>query len=313
MTTRREFLATAATGAAALALAPSRMPAADAASAGPRWPVAGFTKPFQNLGVEAIADTVAEIGWDGVECPVRPRGQIEPERVADELPPFAEALRQRGKAILVLATGITRVQQPHTERVLRTAAQLGIGRVRLGFMHYQLDRPIPAQVADFGAQLRDLAALCGELGLQAGVENHSGIHYVGGPVWDLWTMMQGLDPRHLGVCFDLGHATIEGGTTWPVQARLMADRFTSVIVKDFLWQRGDKGWQPQWVPLGAGMADPKFFAWLKTTAYAGPIVQHHEYDHGRGAAMIARMQADLRVLRGWLTGATGAPMHRAAP
>ncbi len=42
-------------------------------------------------------------------------------------------------------------------------------------------------------QLRDLATLNRELGLQAGLQNHSDLQYVGGPVWD-W---QRRDETHL--------------------------------------------------------------------------------------------------------------------
>lgn len=296
--TRREFLVTAATTAAVLAAAPSRLLAREANTR--RWPIAGFTKPFQKLGLEAMADTVATIGWDGIECPVRPKGQIEPERVADELPRLVDALKRRGKEVLLLATGITSVQQPHTEKVLRTAAALGIKRYRLGERRYDLEQPIAGQLARAKAELRDLAALNRELGLQAGWQNHSGLRYMGGPVWDMWTVLQDIEPRDLGVCFDLGHATVEGGTVWPVNARLMQDRFTAVFVKDFIWKKAAKDWTPEWVMLGDGMISPDFFRWLKTTAFAGPIVQHHEYDHGEGAPMIAKMQQDLRVLRTWL-------------
>jgi sugar phosphate isomerase/epimerase len=294
--TRREFVAT--STAAALVIAPSRLFAQDTNAK--RWPIIGFTKPFQNLSFDAVADTVAEIGWDGIECPVRPKGQIEPERVAEELPRLAEALTRRGRVIAQLATDITGVSQPHTERVLRTAAALGIKRYRLGDRLYDLQKPVPGQLKEVTAQLRDLAELNRELGLQAGFQNHSGPRYVGGPIWDLWTAMQELDASQMGICFDIGHATVEGGTVWPVNARLMRNRFTAVIVKDFTWQRTAKGWEPQWVLLGDGMVNREFFRWLRTTAYAGPIIQHHEYDHGQGAPMIARMQKDLKLLREWL-------------
>jgi L-ribulose-5-phosphate 3-epimerase len=116
----------------------------------------------------------------------------------------------------------------------------------------------------------------------------------------VWTMIKDLDPRHMGVCFDIGHATLEGGTAWPIQSRLLQPHFSVVYVKDFFWDKTDKGWRANWVPLGEGMVDKAFFTWLKTTPYTGPISQHHEYDHGQGKPMIARMQKDLQVLKGWL-------------
>lgn len=294
--TRREFAGRAA--AAALAtVSPSLL----AQTAGEKpLKIIGFTKPFQQLNFEDTSDTVAEIGWDGIECPVRPKGQIEPERAADELPKLVEALKRRGKELTLLATAITSISEPHVEQLLRTAAKLGIRRYRLGFLKYDLARSIPEQVAEIGARWRDLAALNRELGLQAGFQNHSGRDQVGAPVWDLWTMMKNLDPRQMGICFDIGHATVEGGLSHPIQARLAQRYFTAVLVKDFLWERTESGWRERWVLLGEGMVDKSFFKWLKTTTFAGPICQHHEYDHGQGKAMIARMQKDLQVLREWL-------------
>src|SRR5688572_11214986 len=290
---RREFVA------AGAALVAGRSPLW-AQGAEKRFKIIGFTKPFQNLSFEDTADTVAEIGWDGIECPVRPQGQIEPERAPDELPKLVAALKKRGKEVTLIATQITSVSEPHTEKVLRTAANLGIRRYRLGFLKYDRVKSIPDQLNEIAPRLRDLAALNKELGLQAGFQNHSGIDYVGGPVWDLWTMIKDLDPRHMGVCFDIGHATLEGGSSWPIEARLMQRHFTAVFIKDFFWERTERGWRAKWVMLGEGMVNPAFFKWLKTTDFAGPICIHSEYDHGQGKPMIANLQKDLKTLQSWL-------------
>jgi hypothetical protein len=90
---------------------------------------------------------------------------------------------------------------------------------------------------------------------------------------------------------DIGHASVEGGLSWPIEARLMERRLTAVFVKDFLWQRTDRGWREQWVPLGEGMVDRAFFQWLKTTNFSGPISQHHEYDHGAGRFAMTSQRA----------------------
>ncbi len=296
--TRREFAtATAAVAVASTAVSSGLFAQGEGEQ---RFKIIGFSKPFQNLNFEETANTVREIGWDGIECPVRPRGQIEPERAPDELPRLVEALKKRGKELTIMTTAITSVSQPHTEQLLRTAAKLGIRRYRLGFLKYDMTRSIADQLTEIGARLRDLAAFNMELGLQAGFQNHSGRDQVGAPVWDLWTMIKGLDPRHMGVCFDIGHATIEGGLSHPIESRLIQRHFTAVFVKDFLWERTDNGWRERWVPLGDGMVEKSFFKWLKTTTFAGPISQHHEYDHGEGRPMIAKMQKDVRVLREWL-------------
>ena len=295
---RRQFLAQTARAGAALAFAP-RLSAADEAPAAGRFPLIVFNKPFQKLNFDDTADVIAEVGWSGLECPVRAGGQILPENVEDELPRLVEALKKRGLTFEILTSDILAVN-PRAEKVLRTAAKLGIRRFRLGFQYYDLAKPIAAQLAEIKPAMRDLAALCKDLGLRGGIQNHSGARYVGAPVWDVHELLHDIAPEHLGICFDIGHATLEGGTAWPLNARLVEPMLTAVYVKDFAWQKGDKGFTAKWGPLGEGMVRREFFAWLKTTAYRGPISQHVEYQEGVGPEQTAAMKRDFATLKSWL-------------
>jgi sugar phosphate isomerase/epimerase len=297
---RRRFLAgaTGAATSAALGFDVVHARSAAAADAPPRWPIIAFSKPFTHLSFDETADLVAEVGWDGIECPVRNGNSthIKPERAAEDLPRMVDALRKRGKELSVITTSIVKPDAAG-ESLLRTAAALGIRRVRLGFLKYPPDAPPAKQVAEFRDMLADLAALTGELGIQAGYQNHSGSDFIGAPLWDLWTAMKDIDPRHVGVCFDIGHATIEGGLSWPVQARLLADRFVAVFCKDFYWERKRPGQKLAWCPWGEGAVDRSFFTWLRKTGFQGPLCQHHEYDLGTGPEMVAHFKRDLAALR----------------
>lgn len=295
---RRRFLQ-AATSAIALPLA-SPLFGDEPKQGASRFPIIGFTKPFQSLPPRQIAETVATIGWQGIECPIRAKGQIEPARVADELPPLIEALKAVHCEVLLAATDITSISQPHAEKVLRTLSQAGVRRVRLGFWYYQPDQSPAARLAEIGPAVRDIAAACKELGLKAGIQNHSGAKYVGAPVWDIYSLIRDLDPASIGICFDIGHATLEGGLSWPIEAKLMEPFYTAVFVKDFLWTKGLSGWKDQWCPLGEGMVNRQFFQKLKSSGYAGPICQHHEYELGDHQEMVARMKKDLDVLKSWM-------------
>lgn len=297
---RRRFLAgaTGAATSAALGLDVVHARSATAADAPPRWPIIAFSKPFTHLSFDETADLVAEVGWDGIECPVRNGNSthIKPERAAEDLPRMVDALRKRGKELSIITTSIVKPDAAG-ESLLRTAAALGIRRVRLGFLKYPPDAPPAKQVGEFRDMLADLAALTGELGIQAGYQNHSGSDFIGAPLWDLWTAMKDIDPRHVGVCFDIGHATIEGGLSWPVQARLLADRFVAVFCKDFYWERKRPGQKLAWCPWGEGAVDRSFFTWLRKTGFQGPLCQHHEYDLGTGPEMVAHFKRDLAALR----------------
>ena len=195
---------------------------------------------------------------------------------------LVEALRQRGKAIHLITTDVRNPSQPLTQKVLRTAAKLGIKHYRLTFWKYAKDKPIPAQLDEIRAELRELAALNQELGLQAGFQNHSGADYVGAPVWDIWQLVRELDPKLVGACFDIGHATLEGGYSWPSTARLMEPHLAAVFVKDFIWKKGEKGWKAEWCPLGEGMV--KF---AEKYAY-GPTRVQFENKDPRGFAQFKK-------------------------
>jgi sugar phosphate isomerase/epimerase len=297
--TRRKFLASGALAAGALGLGTTRSSGAGAGVT-PRFPLMGFTKPFQTFTAEQTAELVAAVGWDGIEIPVRAKGQIEPERAADELPGFTEALRRQKRDIFLVATDITSLKTPHTETVLRTLAKLGIRRFRLGHIVYLANKSPTDRLKEIAPALKDIADACRQLGLQAGFQNHSGQQYVGAPVWDVFSMIRDLDPQHIGFCFDIGHATVEGGLSWPTEARLAEPFYTAVLVKDFYWKKEARGWKAAWCPLGEGMVNRTFFDRLKKSAYRGPIGQHHEYDIGAGPQMIANLQRDLKVLKEWL-------------
>src|SRR5262249_10866826 len=60
----------------------------------PALPIAEFSKVYQELKLsyDESADVTAEAGLDGIDCPVRPGGQVLPERVEEDLPRYADAL-----------------------------------------------------------------------------------------------------------------------------------------------------------------------------------------------------------------------------
>jgi sugar phosphate isomerase/epimerase len=290
---RRQFIAGSSIAAATVALG-----AAPAASAKSK--IIGFIKPFQTLPFAEVADAAREVGWSGIECPLRKDGAIQPERVEEDLPKLIAALRGRELDLSVISTDVEDATAPLTQKVLRTASQLGIRRYRLKHYYYELDKPLLPQLENFRAKLRDLAQLNRELNLQGSVQNHSGRNYVGAPVWDIWELIRTLDPRHMGIFFDIGHATIEGGYSWPTQAKLVEPFLATVSVKDFTWVKGPRGWRAEWCPLGEGMVSRQFFETLVKFGFNGPITQQFEYPMGEGKQMIAAMKKDLAVLRKWL-------------
>lgn len=259
-----------------------------------------FTKPFNSLSFDELADKIAELGFDGIEAPIRKGGHIETAAVADELPRLVEALKKRNLEITLATSDISDPDNPLTAKFLRTLGALGIKRYRMNYYRYDFDLPLADQWKQWHAQLQELAAMNHEYGVQGLYQNHSGVKYLGASVWDLREVLNGIQPDDLGVAYDIRHSTAEGTTTWPVAYRAIRDHLGMVYVKDF--SIVDKKLAN--VPLGEGHVDKSFFDMLAEDGYTGPISLHEEYLNHRDPKLVpdhlAAMKTDLQVLRGWL-------------
>lgn len=257
-----------------------------------------FTKQLQHLNYDELAERMTEAGFDGIEAPVRPGGYIKPERVEEELPKLIEALASRGLVIAILTSGVTSVDQPHTEKVLTTAAKHHIPLYRMGNYKYDLNKSVEKQLEELKPVVRDLAAYSREVGIAPMYQNHSGASYVGAPLWDLHELMRGIPTEEMGIAFDLGHATVEGGKSWPIEANLLRPRMKALYAKDFVWKKSGM----EWVPLGQGRSDPKFYKNMRPGEFTGPYSIHVEYlDHSRPTTdeLVAAFKRDLETLKSW--------------
>lgn len=295
---RRQFLA-ACSAASALAATSGIAQAAD--SDLNRLPICVFTKPFNSLSFDELAERIAAIGYSGIEAPIRRGGHIEPDQVVDRLPELVEALAKHNLTITVMTSDINDPNDPATERVLRTAATLGIKRYRMKYYHYDAQTPIADQIASFHDQAKDLAAMNHDFGITGLYQNHAGNRYVGAAIWDLDRVLDGIAPSDIAMAYDIRHATVEGGTSWPNTFRMIRDHIDTVYVKDFVWEGG----KVKNVPLGEGLVQPAFFKMLAESDFEGPISLHEEYLDHRDPDLVpqhlAAIEKDLKVLRKMMT------------
>ena len=315
VTSRREFLSVAAT-AGAVALAPGRGAAAPVPAAG-ALSVSVFSKHLQYLDDRALAETVAEAGFDGIDLPVRPGGHVRPERVGEDLPKMVEAARAAGVSIPMITTAITSARDPHAEAVLETAGRLGIRHYRLGWLPYDRSRGILGTIEALRSPLRDLAALNERCGTRGGYQNHAG-ERVGSAVWDLYLLLKEVGSPWLGCQYDIRHAVVEGSSSWPNALRLIAPLVHTVDVKDSHWARTEKGWEAANVPLGEGAVNlGAFFRLLAELGVEVPVSLHFEYPFPetggpaeRRKAAVALMKRDRERLRAVMAEAAPAGAAR---
>ena len=304
---RREFIARAANASFGVAVATANAQLAGA-PINSQSPIVVFSKVYQelNLGFEEAAQITADADLQGVDCPLRPGGEILPERVADDLPRYAAILRRNNLQLPLLTTGITSTSSPHAEEVLKTAKGLGIHYYRLGFIVHRRDISAPNLLSAVKAQLKELAALNKQLGMCVLLQNHSpsgDTVYFGGNLQELRNAVQDFDSAQIGVAFDIGHALVVHGDDWRKQFEQLKSHFKIAYVKDVKRSGG-------WVPFGQGdIAATGYFSLLKQMGYKSPISMHIEFDWGNDGknrnrtALLQALKSSAKTLHGWLAQA----------
>src|SRR3954470_25031962 len=114
---RRDFIARTALASVAATVG---FPSIAAEVPAKKYKIITFSKPFRELNAKQTADLVAEVGWDGIELPVRAKDeQVLPEKADEELPKFVEALRAAGgREVSLVTTDITEANA-RAEKLLR--------------------------------------------------------------------------------------------------------------------------------------------------------------------------------------------------
>ena len=277
---RRNFIKTTAAGATGMALSGKISEAVFSTSAKKR-PVHVFTKCLQFLSYDEIAEVLAEQGFDGADLTVRPNGQVLPENVTTDLPKALKALRKAGVDSNMIVTEINNPDDSVSKSILKTMADLGIGYYRMGYFNFDPKKSIPQNLDEHKITFEKLEKLNRKYGVHGDYQNHSGTR-VGGPVWDLYHLLKDCDPEFIGVQYDVRHATVEGGVSWPLGMKLLAPWIRTTDIKDFVWFKDEAAkWQIKNVPLGEGMVDFKtYFELYKSFNIEAPVSIHYEYDLG---------------------------------
>ncbi|TWU22508.1 Xylose isomerase-like TIM barrel [Novipirellula galeiformis] len=252
-------------------------------------PLCVFAKPLQMLSFSELADLLVDQKWDGIEATVREGGQVDPSKVDQQLPKLVEALAAKEKRVVLFASDINSVEQPLTESTLRAAAKLGVRYYRMSYYRYDLSRPILPQLDQFTRQVEQLVALNRELGMTALYQNHAGTRYCGAGMWDLYRIAADQPKQQLAVAFDIRHATVEAGLSWPVHWSMLREHVGALYCKDFRWDQA----KVENVPLGLGLVPDSFYAGLRKDPIEGiPVSVHMEYiDHRDPEKAAQRIQA----------------------
>jgi sugar phosphate isomerase/epimerase len=276
---------------------------------------------------DEVADAAIEMGYEGVNVTVRPYpGHVDPDHVAQELPPFVNTLRKRGLLVRSVTTNIADADAT-AERIVSAASALGMTHYWWGTYRYDLGKPLLEQLDALKPRVAKIAALSEKYKMTAAYHTYSMPGTVGSTMWDLLSLLRSHDPKFVGFHYDTGHEAHHINGLWEVNLRAAGAYIAALAVKDYAPEQstappsgrgrgaGDgssataNGWRTRPVPLGAGLVDlPRVAAALKDIHFAGPIEIQAEYPNGGAdnaqdsitlprAEVLGAMKRDLVTLR----------------
>jgi len=235
-----------------------------------------FTRVFDFLGYDMFK-LFSEVGFVGVDLTVRKGGFVSPDRVEKDLLKAVSNADKEKLTIPMIATGITDVKDLYTERILKTASELGIKHYRMGYFQYDNALSIQQNLDVFKSKMLDLSELNEKYGIQGNYQNHVGGMF-GSAIWDLWEVIKDLNPKYVACQYDVRHAAAEGFTSWVSALKAIAPYIGTLCIKDFIYEKSNSGWTVTSVPLTTGVVDfKKYTDILCDNKLSVPISYHPEF------------------------------------
>jgi sugar phosphate isomerase/epimerase len=233
-----------------------------------RWSV--FTKPWR-MPLPELGAYVRELGFDGIELPVRPGYQVEPETVAD-LPKAARQLARYGVTIESVAG-------PTDEATIVACAEAGVPVIRT--MARISDEGYLASVARLQREYDALVPLLDRHGVRIGVQNHCDRNVSN--AMGLRHILAPYDVRHVCAVWDAAHNALNGEDS-ELAIDIVWSHLGMVNLKNAIWQRTNgpeaeyAQWRHYWTSGRHGLASwPRVAAELKRREYEGVICLTAEY------------------------------------
>jgi sugar phosphate isomerase/epimerase len=259
-----------------------------------------FSKHLQFLDYDEMSAAAADMGFNGLDLTVRPKGHVWPEKVVADLPKAVAAMKKYGLRPQLMTTNVWDSSSAVHKTVLEAASNLGFTHYRTDWLKYDEHKNLKDSQRLFGEQARALELVNKRFGIVGCYQNHAGKN-VGAPLWDLSTILSATANEFMGCQYDIRHAVVEGGTSWELGLRLIKPYVKSIVIKDFKWAKVNGKWKPVHVPLGEGMVDfNRYFSLLKAYDIQVPVSLHVEHDLGgaeRGASTIniSKKEVFLRI------------------
>ena len=189
-----------------------------------------FTKPWRSHSLEHLGELVARLGFWGVELPIRPGFQVEPEYVTAQLP---NAVRILGKSGVTIHSVSPPMRATITPELVNACADSDVGIIRIcvgvpkGTGYFQ-------RIAEVQKEFHALLPVLEKSGVAIGVQNHNGhdlSHAMG-----LRELLNPFDPRQICAVWDPAHTALSGEIPEHA-AEIIWPHLRMVNLKNAYWRR----------------------------------------------------------------------------
>jgi len=239
-----------------------------------------FSKHLQFLDFKKAGQIAAELGFDGLDLTVRPKGHVLPEKVSTDLPMAIRDIKNAGSDCKMITTNIEAVTNPYDVEIIKTAANSGVSFYRTNWFKYEEGLPMTKSLERYQGQIYELGKLNKKHNIIGCYQNHAGTK-IGSSFWEIHQLLEKADPKYFGAQYDIRHASVDSAYSWENGLRLLHKQIKVIVLKDFKWGKENGKWKAINVPIGEGMVDfQKYFQLLKSYGLNPPVSLHLEYPLG---------------------------------
>jgi sugar phosphate isomerase/epimerase len=230
-----------------------------------------FIKPWKQP-LSVLSKRIKGWGFDGIELPVRPGCQVQPENVVRDLPHAVKQMADAGLKIFSIAG-------PTDEATIATCAEAGVPVIRI--MVPIGDDGYMATEARFQNEFNNLLPLLEKYKVRIGVQNHLGKFICN--AMGLRHLIETYDPHLIGAVWDAAHNALNGEDP-EMGIDIVWSHLCMVNLKNAFWKQmnGPESeqvrWQPWWTNGRQGLANwLRVAAELRRRAYQGVVCLTAEY------------------------------------
>ena len=212
-----------------------------------------------------LADIARQLGAEGVDLTILPGGHVEPKNSSVDLIRALEVMQGQGLEVPLITTALTSPTDYTARAVLALSGMSGVALFQPGTWA----RSVP--LGQVRRDLIGLATISRDYHIIPALLNRPGSAVQ--TMTEALSVLQGINPRAAGICFDPAHALMATGN-WETELRMALPKLQGVVLRDVSSAQPDA----KYCPLGQGVLDvAKLFAELAKAGFTGPVSVHVDY------------------------------------